>query len=360
MVQMQDATRTEVAVPGAELVISADSHAVDPPELWETRLPRQFQQALRDHFGERTGPVAPVQQPQERVRTVAEDGISAEVLYPNTLFGFHILDAAFQEAYFRVYNDWIAEYCQGAPDQLVGLGLISLYDIDHAVQELERCRKGGLRGALIWEVPPPELPFTSERYEPFWAAAQALEMPLHLHILTGHDYSMNFRQLREDPSLGLEFYRITVTERLVSTVNSLFYLVFSGVLERYPGLKLVLAENGIGWIPTLLERWDKQVQNHRARHPLPIAQLPSEYFRRQVFATFLEEPIAGVLLTGWGVDNCMWSTDYPHNTNTTWPHSREVIARELGHLPAEARAKVLWQNAAGLYGLTAPRAVSGV
>lgn len=340
-----------------QLVISADSHSVEPPDLWETRLTQEFRDAYHEFVADGPGPGGSLLDPEERVRVVAEDGISGEVLYPNTLHGFHILDAAFQEAYFSVYNNWLAEYCQGAPDHLVGLAQISLYDSEHAVNELERCRKAGLRGALIWEVPPQQLPFTSDHYERFWAAAEDLGMPLHLHILTGHDYSLNFRELRKKANLGLEFHRIMVTEKLVSTVNSLFFLICSGVLERHPRLKLVLAENGIGWIPTLLERWDKQAQNQGSRNPLPISRLPSEYFQQQVFATFLDEPVAGLLLAGWGVDNCMWSSDYPHTSNGTWPNSRAVISRDLGHLSAESQAKILWKNAARLYGLGIPQPV---
>ena len=121
---------------------------------------------------------------------MAIDGVSAEVLYPTlglSLFG--IDDAALQEACFRVYNDWLIEYCQVDHDRLVGIPCISIYDVDHAVKELERCRKAGLNGALIWQAPHPDLPFHSDHYDRFWAASQDLDAPISLHILTGHNYS---------------------------------------------------------------------------------------------------------------------------------------------------------------------------
>lgn len=238
MVRTEELQTADATVAGEESVISADSHSVEPSGLWATRLPHKFRDAYQEFVADGRGPGGSPLDPDERLRTVAQDGISAEVLYPNTLHGFHILDAAFQEAYFRVYNGWIAEYCVAAPESLAGLAQISLYDSEHAVHELER--------------------------------------------------------------------------------------------------------------------GDKQVRSKTSLNPLPISLLPSEYFRRQVFASFLDEPVAGVLLAGWGTDNCMWGSDYPHPGNGTWPNSRAIIARDLGHLPPESRSKVLWQNAAKLYGLSGP------
>ena len=114
------------------------------------------------------------------------DGLSAEVLYPTLgleLFGLD--DAKLQEACFRVYNNWLIEYCRVAPQRLVGVAAISVYDIDHAIQELERCRKAGLKGAMIWQAPHKELPFRSVHYNRFWETAQELDVPISLHILTG-------------------------------------------------------------------------------------------------------------------------------------------------------------------------------
>jgi hypothetical protein len=120
---------------------------------------------------------------------MAVDGVSGEVLYPSfamNLFGLQ--DAALQEACFRVYNNWILEYCSVAPDRLYGVSCIPTYDINHGVAELERCRKAVLLGALVWQAPPPELSFATNHYERLWAAAQDLEVPISLHILTGQPF----------------------------------------------------------------------------------------------------------------------------------------------------------------------------
>jgi predicted TIM-barrel fold metal-dependent hydrolase len=116
---------------------------------------------------------------------------------------------------------------------------------------------------------------------------------------------------------------------------------------------VVVVENEIGWIPFWLGQCDKYFERHRMIEPLAITKRPSEYFYRQIYATFFNDEVGGRLLSWWGVDNCMWSSDYPHS-NTTWPDSRRVVARDMGHLPAAARAKLVRTNAAQLYKLQVP------
>jgi predicted TIM-barrel fold metal-dependent hydrolase len=282
----------------------------------------------------------------ERLKAMALDGVAAEVLYP-TLAGrlFYLDDAALQQACFQVYNDWLIEYCAAVPDRLFGVAAISVYDMEVAVKELARCKKAGLRGAMIWQYPPAALPFTSDHYERFWAASQELEMPVSLHISTGHGPSKGFRSER-----GMESYRRTINGRTQEIMEALFDIIFSGVLERFPRLKLAIVENEVGWIPFWLQQCDRYFQRYRVVDPLRIKSRPSEYFYRQIYATFFNDEVGGRSLSWFGVENCMWSSDYPHS-NTTWPHSREVIQRDLGHLPAEARSKLVRENVARLYQL---------
>jgi predicted TIM-barrel fold metal-dependent hydrolase len=283
--------------------------------------------------------------PMQRLKDMEVDGVKGEVLYPSLGLGlFCVEDAALQEAYFRVYNDWIIEYCQGAKEKLYGIALISVFDVEHAVSELERCKEAGLRGAMIWQVPHKNLPFSSDHYDRFWAAAEDLDMPVNLHILTGYGPSMHRQSLT-----GIERYRrgVNQTEEIA---NALFDIIFSGVLERFPRLKLVSVENEIGWIPYWLSQCDKAFARHRSTAAITINKRPSEYFKEQVYATFFNDYIGCRMLSWWGVDNCMWSNDYPHQ-NSTWPKSREVIARDLGSLPAGDRAKLVRENVARLYNL---------
>jgi predicted TIM-barrel fold metal-dependent hydrolase len=369
-----------------ETIISADSHVIEIPDLWEKGLPSSFKhRAPRVYFDEKRdawmfgSPEVPVQavgglfmagqrpeqlesfrragfsvarpggwDPVERTKDMEQDGVCAEVLYPSLGLGLYcIQDAPLQEALFRTYNDWLIDYCQKVPDRLYGVALISVYDIDHALAEMERCKKAGMVGTMVWQVPDAKLPFTAEHYERFWAASQDLEMPVHLHILTGFGDSMH-----RQTSHGITRYRIGVNQTR-EIENALFDIIFSGVLERYPRLKIVSVENEIGWMPFWLGQCDKAFKRHRHSEKLTIDKLPSEYFRRQVYATFFNDHVGGRLFSWWGCDNCMWSNDYPHQ-NSTWPNSRDVIARDMGHLPAADRAKLLNTNVTGLYNLKLP------
>ena len=123
----------------------------------------------------------------------------------------------------------------------------------------------------------------------------------------------------------------------------------SAVFERFPGLRIVLVENEIGWLPFALDQWDYYYNRLSGYRPMPIATEPSNYFRRQVFATFFRDPMAGHLLDWWGTDNCMWSNDYPHG-NTTWPKSRDYISKSFGHFPDELQERLVKGNATRLYG----------
>ncbi len=338
----------------SELLISADSHVIEDPDLWVNRVAPAFKDRAPKFPPRKVGNDATFSaheggwDPKKRLTEMAVDGVRAEVLYPSlalTLFGME--DARLQEECFRVYNDWLMEYCQVAPHLLLGVACLSVYDIDQAVRELERCHKGGLRGALVWQVPHPDLPFTSRHYEKLWAAAERLQMPISLHILSGFGYAKNLLTL---PVMDL--LRHSVVTKLNEAANTIFDLIYSGVLERFPKLKFVIVENEVGWMPFLVEQWDRYYARFLAMpgKDLPIPRKPSEYILQNFYTSFFNDPAGGYLLGHWGEDNAMWSNDFPHG-NSTWPNSRKVIARDLGHLTPEARRKILTTNVVKLYNM---------
>ena len=369
-----------------ETIISSDSHVIEIPDLWEKGLPLSLRErAPKAYFDEKRdawmfgSPEVQAQavgglfmagqrpdqvesfrragfsvarpggwDPIERIKDMKADGVSAEVLYPSLGLGLYCVeDPALQEALFQAYNDWVIDYCAKVPDRLYAIALLSMFDVDHAIAEMERCKKRGIVGTMIWQVPHPKLPFSDSHYERFWAASQELELPVHLHILTGFGGSM-----KRQTSHGVSRFRIGVNQTR-EIEDALFEIIFTGVLERYPKLKVVSVENEIGWIPFWLGQCDKAFKRHRHSEMLSIDKLPSEYFQRQVYATFFNDQVGGKLFSWWGVDNCMWSNDYPHQ-NSTWPNSREVINRDMGHLPAADREKLLNTNVRKLYKLNAP------
>ena len=371
-----------------KLIVSSDSHVTEPADLWETRIDRRFrEQAPRYAYDEAEGrlnfvvdgqvprQVSPNimagQRPEDyaeffkrgleaarpggwdtaaRLADMDTDGIHAAINYTSQGFSlFQIADAGYQEACFRAYNDWLAEYCGAAPKRLFGIALVSLFDIDGAVAELERCRKLGLSGAMIWGAPPEALPFGSDRYEPLWAAAADLAMPLSLHIATGGD-----RKALDGAADPEPYWRdMGALIALPAEVQrALVALLFSGVMERHPGLRFVSAEYDIGWIPYFLQNADALYKRWAPVAGFHLAMPPSAYFRRQVRSTFIREPVGlGMVAAGLVDADCvMWCDDYPHGAST-WPKSREVIAETMAGLTVADRRKIVCDNAIALYGI---------
>ena len=366
-------------------LISADSHMCEPPDLWTRRIDKPFRDRaprilanpkdLKGSFfvcedlppfrvsgafaAGKTFDKAFMEagmedalpggwDPAERLRDMDEDGIVAEVLYTTCGFVlFWVEDAAFQDACFRAYNDWLAEFVSHDPKRFYGLGLISLIDIDRATRELERCKKAGLSGAMIWAKPPDDMPYSAPEYDRFWAAAQSLEMPLSLHTLTGKG-----KESQQDESAGVAEIYARMVLRPGEIQHSFLTLVFGGVLERFPELRFVSAEGDVAWIPHILERADKYARRFGKGYDAgPLSLTPTEYFRRQFYACFIDDPLGLAIYHYSGVaDNLMWSTDYPHQAST-FPQSRKFVDEKFSGVPPADRNKIVCENAAKLYGI---------
>ena len=336
----------------SQLIISSDSHVIEPHDLWIERLPARFKdQAPKYEPTTRFQHHDGGKDPKKRISEMFLDGVSSEVLYASLALAHYSLPAELQEACFRVYNDWLIEYCSHVPDRLFGIGLIPCYRIDKAIEEVEHCKKAGMRGVMVWQAPPAELAFTTKHYERLWAVCQDLQMPVSLHTLTGAPYGVN----RDVPKELTARLTVAVNNKLMYSVESLLQVITSGVLERFPKLKFVLVETEVSWIPSVMYQWDRYFSKGN-RSTGELKMTPSEYFKRQVYATFFNDQPASMVFPHWGVDNCMWSNDFPH-PNSTWPNSREVIHRDIGNLSQSSKDKLLWENCAKLYDLPIHEAV---
>ena len=320
--------------------ISADSHVGEPPDLWERELPARFR-ARALHFPDRPFETnhhlrAGCWDPRERLKDLAIDGVSAEVLYPTlAVRAWLIDDHELEEAHLRVYNDWLIDFCAAAPHRFWGLGMVSLWNVEHAVAEMRRFMSAGLRGVDIWIAPPAGLPYSAERYEPFWAAAQELGAPVNMHI--------NGRAEARAPDPAA-IPRHSINGHKFDAMDALLHLIASGVLERHPDLRVAVAEAGAGWAPFWLQEADHYTMSRRTVLPMP----PSFYFARQVHCTFISDAVGAYLLHDFGQHNVMWSNDYPHPA-CTWPDSHVLIPEQLGGLPPDVRENVVWRTAARLY-----------
>ena len=342
-------------------LISADSHVIEDPNLWRTRLGNLSELAPlfpRAAGGFHAHPGG--HDPNARQEEMAQDGVSAEILYPTlALTLFSLPEADLQAACFRCYNSWLAEYCSVAPETLIGIGVLPAYDINVAVEEARRCADLGMRGLQVWQTPPTNLSFATEHYEALWSAAEEMGLPVSLHILTGFDWSQRVSagirgdHVTEGLSADAQVlasgfgYRGMTNYKLLAVTNALHDLIVSGALQRHPRLRIVVVENEIGWIPFVLDQWDKYYARPEFRPP-DLLERPSEYFRRQVFATFFNDPPGAHQFDWWGTQNFMWSSDFPH-PNSTWPDSRSFVSRDIGHLPADAQRNLAWANCADLY-----------
>jgi predicted TIM-barrel fold metal-dependent hydrolase len=375
----------------AQHVISADSHMMEPADLWVERLdakykdtaPRVVKQEGKGGYvfvapGVPSFPVAggfaagrsgddlkefmkkgqeegyitarpSGWDPVERLKDQDIDGVEAEVLYTTlgmTLFGLH--DADMQRACFKAYNDWLAEFCSHDRNRLIGAALISLEDLGEGVKELERARRIGLKGAMIWGAPPRERPYTSKEYDPFWAAAQELEMPLSLHVITGKKPPKTEAD-REKVRTARDQSFVRGYMNLIHEVQrSLTDIIFGGVMMRFPKIRIVSAENDTGWIAHYMYRMDHAFDKFGALMADKLDMKPSEYVRRNVWATFQDDPIGPMLFKFFGGDNFMWASDFPH-TDSTWPNSLKVIEQDFEGVPADVKQKIICDNAAKLY-----------
>jgi predicted TIM-barrel fold metal-dependent hydrolase len=209
-----------------------------------------------------------------------------------------------------------------------------------AAAELERCAALGHRGAILDVF---EIDLTDPAWDRLWTAAAATGLPISFHLKGGTSSpQLGYRRGKWQSAAFASVLPLQLDEPLA-------IMTFSGALERHPGLKLVLAEAGIGWLPYFVARMDLEWRNLREQLDYATAAPPSELFRRQVMVTFEEEERGAQLIPLVGADCCMWASDYPH-TDSTFPNSQQAIDETLGTLPAADRRKIIATNCARLYG----------
>ena len=379
---------------GSYRVISSDNHVFEPQDLWTSRVEPKFRdraprvvrldngddwwfcdnkKVIHMAAGTQTGirfdePDKLSNQgtfdqvrlggyiPEEHMKDMDADGVDVSVVYPTFgLLIYGVPDSELLTSLFSTYNDWLAEFCKPFPKRLKGIAMINVDEPREAVKELERCAKMGLAGGMITVYPPEEKGYFSPEYEPLWAAAQDLEMPLGLHLATNR------------PGPGQEFADLdTVRPAFIANGDhwirmSLGHMVLSGVFERYPKLQIGSVEHELSWVPHFLDRLDytytQRAPQQGGTLDAPLGDiwyrfkedmLPSDYVHRNVFFGFQEDSLGIRLRDVIGVDNLMWGSDYPHQ-ESTFPKSMQVLEEILADCTEEEKAKIAGGNCARIY-----------
>ena len=364
-------------------VISADAHTVEPPDLWEKWLekkyldsaPKLVEDGDGGHawvYGEGAAP-APLglvtcvgTHPEdlkwtgsrygesvhpscydgaERLAVMDTDGVDAEVLYPPQRAMLTFMRNKDKQAHLagiRAYNRWLKEgFCAPDPARLVGNAQIPNGGIEKAVAELEWAAQQGFRGVAIsaWPAGGENL---SPEDDPFWDAAAQLGVPVSIHLLLAAQQTKVSGSKAAGVALGAGAF--------ANTMPLITELIFQGVFDRFPKLRMAAIETGVGWIPHFLEMTDDRYWRNRIWSETHLKKVPSQYFRDHWLATFIVDRSGISQRHQVGVDNMAWSTDFPHHGND-WPYSRKVIDEMFVDVPADERRKIICTNAARFWGL---------
>lgn len=383
------------AHPSDRWFIDADTHITEPPDVWVDRVPARFRdrvpQVVRaddgvDHWmldGQsiyRVGMTAAAGWPQPypsaprnyeechpaaydahaRIEYMDGEGIWAQVLYPNVAsFGgqrfLTFPDDELKIVCVRAYNDFLRDWASADHRRLITIMSTPFWDVEAAVEEMQRCAEAGHRGILFTGEPHRfGLPFLADRHwDPLWAAACDLGLPVHFHIGSG-DTATAYTPERVQASGNAATYAYTSVEMFLKNGMQVADLLLSGILPRFPELQFVSVESGVGWIPFVLEAVDHSYLEGCVDRVSQWDRLPSEYFATNVYACYWFETAATTeMLDILPVDRILFETDFPHPT-CLYGNVHERVEQSLAGVSTEARRKILWDNGASLYRVEAP------
>jgi predicted TIM-barrel fold metal-dependent hydrolase len=284
--------------------------------------------------------------PHKRIPDMDLDGIDAAFLYPSLCLGFGgIQDPQTAAAIYRAYNRWLADYCKPYPDRLFGVAMLPLQSIDAAIAEMRFAKKElGFRAAFIRPNPYNGKQLHHPDYEPFWAAAEDLDMAIGLH----EGSSLN------QPTVGVDRFDTRGAQHIISHPMEMMLaclsVIWGGVVERHPKLRVGFLESGGGWAAPWLDRMDRHFDD-QGFNDSGLKTRPSELFRRNCWISF--EPVEGslkVLADYIGPSKIMWATDYPH-PDGFFPGAPKMVEKLLEGTSAETHRQVMGGGAAGFYGL---------
>jgi predicted TIM-barrel fold metal-dependent hydrolase len=378
-------------------IISADSHVTEPPHLWDKWLEPEFRKfaprLVKDpeggdawQYGEGQAPAlsglilvkrgrkyadrdyrwpgltfADANQGafygEPRLKEQDEDGIDAEILYAPHRAAVHFMAPGVNEialAGVRAYNNWLMrEFCAVNPHRLIGLCLMPNVGIAGAVEELRRVHAMQAKGVSIMAWPSGGANLSPDD-DPFWAEAQRLGMPVSIHVRLAGKEGLSKGMANSGALAGggaaVNPLVVMSTGALADAPKIICEMIFSGMFDRFPGLRIVFGEVNVGWVPVLKELMDDHYNRDRYWTRTNLAKMPSDYWRSNFAATFIIDKFGVRHRDEIGVETMLWSNDYPHH-RCDWLESRRIIDEHMDGVPAAEREAMLSGNAVRIYGL---------
>jgi predicted TIM-barrel fold metal-dependent hydrolase len=285
---------------------------------------------------------------------IERDGVYGGVVFPSsTLACFGVRSTELLDEILRVYNDWIEEFAAQAPARIKPVGLLNPDDVGRAVLATENLKARGFAGVMLPVRAEDGHTYDSPEYEPLWEAIESLGLPVSMHI-AAHRTPGNTSQIlgsgrtRMSVPMNSSDYHVRI---------SLTDLIYSGVFERHPKLKVLSVEHEGSWVFHFLQRLDWNYKYHRRYHEVahrfPDGVLPSDYFRQNIVICFSEDAHLVQHRDEVGVDNLSWGSDFPHS-ESLYSMSHASLAMQLDGVPEDERRKITVTNTADLYGFELP------
>jgi predicted TIM-barrel fold metal-dependent hydrolase len=367
-------------------LLSSDSHIIEPPDLWVSRVPRKLKDKVphvervgqtdwwiynghkigsvsgRKHRSGSTGIGGSIESdgavltysifeevtpaaytPDLYLQSHFDDGVVGAVIRPTQGVTNYCIDEAEIFGHIcRAYNDWMAEFFSVSPRNLKGIAMLNNYAPDDAVRELERCKKLGFAGGMISVYPGRDKHYGLPQYDRLWAAAASHNFPLSMHALSNHTgpYGVSFEQVNYSLRANADYWIRT----------SLADMIFHGVFERYPELTVESCEHEAGWVPYF--RWQLDwIYEHRIlkrRQVTTLSRNPSTYLSDNVFFSIIYDELAISQCELIGTGRMMWGSDFPHE-QSMHPNSLQMVNTLLKNLELRDAEKIAFRTTAQRY-----------
>jgi len=360
-------------------LFSVDDHVCEPPDTWSSRVPAKFRDQAphivkdgKQEFWEYEGVRNPTiglnatagkppedfetepitysdmipgcYDPAERAKDLAREGIMSTMIFPTLpRFGGALFpsfkDKELADVCVQAWNDFMFDWCSVAPKMFVPMSLIQLWDVDLAIKETKRNLDRGVRAICI----PEELSFLglpsyfSGYWDPLFALCQEADLPICMHI--GSSSWQPYRPPESPAALAIAISFVATQTHAVGTM-------YGNVCRKFPNIKMVYSEGGIGWFPAALERADRMYKRHRYWDGSIDNEdlLPSEICQRNMWFCMIDEPFGLANRDIIGIDKIFWECDYPHSS-CIWPGTQAIVDDLFKEVPADDFAKITYQNA---------------